>query len=350
MSTRVLWLIHRWAGLVLGLFLFVICLSGAVLVFREELEWALNPSMRVVPQPQKASWDDVLAAAGPGCFGFVLPADPAMAITAYTPGGTKLIDPYTARVTGNRPSDGVLNFLRQLHIRLFVPGWQGRFVVGLFGVALLVSAVTGLVIYWPFMRGVFAQGLGWWQLRAGLRLALADGHKLMGILTAAFILLIALTGAGLGLETLLRYWPQTARQVHPSPSARTQPENRPRLTAEQVRAAALAAVPGLTPTSLLMPSAKSGHFTVYGNAPGHFTRHAASFVLVGAYDGHLVQVHNASTAGASTQVYDAMEPLHFGTWGGSAGTWLRGLYTLLGLAAALLPVSGFCLWRVSRKS
>ncbi|MCX6595862.1 MAG: PepSY-associated TM helix domain-containing protein [Acidobacteria bacterium] len=350
MSTRVLWSIHRWAGLVLGLFLFVICLSGTVLVFREELEWAFNAGMRVTPQAQRASWDDVLAAAGPGCFGFVLPADPAIAITAYTPGGTKLIDPYTARVTGNRSSDGVLNFLRQLHIRLLVPGWQGRLAVGVFGLALLISALTGLMIYWPFMRGVFAQGLSWWQLRAGLRLGLADGHKLVGILTVTFILLIAGTGAGLGLETLLRFWPQTGRQLHPSPSARTVAENRPRITVEQVRARVLTAIPGLTPTSLLMPSPKSGHFTVYGNAPGHFTRHAASFVLVGAYDGSIVQVHDARTAGATTKIYDAMEPLHFGTWGASVGTWLRALYTLLGLAAAMLPVSGLLLWRASRKA
>ncbi len=342
-------MIHKWAGLVLGLFLFVICLSGTVLVFREELEAAGNPAMRVAPQAQRASWDQVLAAAGPKCFGFVIPGDPAMAITAYTPGGSKLIDPYTARVTGTRPSDGWLTLLRQIHIRLAAPSWEGRLAVGVFGLALLISAVTGLVIYWPFMRGVFAQGLSWWQLRAGLRFGLADGHKLVGISSVAFILLIALTGAGLGFETLLRYWPETGRHLHPSPSARTVAQDRPRISAEQARAAALATIPGLTPTSLLMPSPKSGHYTVYGNAPGHFTRHAASFVLVGAYDGAIVQVHDASAAGPSTKVYDAMEPLHFGTWGSSGGTWLRALYTLLGLAATLLPMSGLLLWRVSRK-
>ena len=333
----------------LGLFLFVICLSGTVLVFREELEAMGNPAMRVAPQAQRASWDQVLEAAGPKCFGFVIPDDPAMAITAYVSGGSKLIDPYTARVTGARSSEGFLNLLRQIHIRLAVPSWEGRLAVGIFGLALLISAITGLVIYWPFMRGVFAQGLSWWHLRSGLRFGLADSHKLVGISSVAFVLLIALTGAGLGLETLLRYWPQTARQLHPSPSARTPAQNRPRIPAEQVRAAALAAIPGLTPTSLLMPSLKSGHFTVYGNAPGHFTRHAASFVLVGAYDGVIVQVHNASTAGAGTQIYDAMEPLHFGTWGASGNIWLRALYTLLGLAATLLPVSGLLLWGVSRK-
>ena len=353
-STRALWLIHRWTGLVAGVFLFVICLSGAVLVFREDLEAVTTAGMRVTPQAQRASWDQILAAAGPKCFGFVIPEDPARAVTAYTPGGSVLIDPYTARVTGSRTAGGFLDLLRRIHVRLMVPGWEGRLAVGILGLILAVSAVTGLLIYGPFMRGVFAQGLSWWQWRGGLRFGLADGHKLAGITSLAFILLIAVTGAGLGLETLLRFWPQTARQLHPSPSARTSVQERPRISAEQVRLAAVAALPGLRPTSLLMPSPRSGHYTVYGNTPGRWTRHAASFVLVGAYDGAIVQLHDASVAGTATRAYDAMEPLHFGTWGSGganpgAGGWLQAVYALLGAASALLPVSGLLLWRVSRK-
>src|SRR5262245_6688786 len=51
--------IHGWLGLSLGLPLLVICLSGALAVFGHEIDWLLNPAMRVPPMGQRASLDAI---------------------------------------------------------------------------------------------------------------------------------------------------------------------------------------------------------------------------------------------------------------------------------------------------
>src|SRR5690606_12802901 len=43
------------------------------------------------------------------------------------------------------------NFLRQIHVRLY-DGWYGRQIVGLAGIALVISTITGLMIYGTFMK------------------------------------------------------------------------------------------------------------------------------------------------------------------------------------------------------
>src|SRR5207249_11033363 len=120
---------------------------------------------------------------------------------------------------GTRRGENFANVLRQLHLRFYFFGFWGRVVVGAFGVILLISTITGLLIYWRFMRGVFAQGLRFWQIRKGPQLSTSDLHKLVGIGALVFNLVIAFTGAFLGLENLARYAPGVQQALQPRPRA-----------------------------------------------------------------------------------------------------------------------------------
>ncbi|MDX2180236.1 MAG: PepSY-associated TM helix domain-containing protein [Bryobacteraceae bacterium] len=345
MKVRTLWAIHKWAGLVFGSLLFLVLFTGTVAVFKEEIDWAVTPALRVTPRDRLASIDDVLRAAGAAASGVVMPADPATAYTVYVGAKQVFVDPYTARVTGSREGEHLANVIRQAHARFYFFGWQGRVFVGFLGFALLASAVTGLLIYGPFLRGVFAQGKRWWQIREGFQLATSDWHKLIGVASLALNIVWASTGAVLGLENLLRYTPELSKTIHRTPSAKTSPEDRPKIGGDAALAAAKLALPGLQPTSLLLPSPKSGHYTIYGNIGGHFARHAANWALIGAYDGRTVAVSDSRTVSGGVRVYDWMEPLHFGDF---AGTGVKLLYLLFALASSALPITGFVLWWTKR--
>src|SRR5690606_23541611 len=124
-----------------------------------------------------------------------------------------MVDPYTAEVLGTRDYSASFVFvLRQLHLRFFAFGWQGRVVVGAFGLVLLVSIVAGLLIYGRFIRALPR----WWSIRRGrgLQIAASDLHKLVGIVALAFNIVIASTGAVLGLENLARYSPRVSHALH----------------------------------------------------------------------------------------------------------------------------------------
>jgi len=320
-------------------------LTGTIAVFKEEIDRAVTPALRVVPRERRAPVDDVLRAAGPSASGIVFPGDPATAYTVYVGAKQVFVDPYSARVTGSREGEHLANVIRQAHARFYFFGWQGRVFVGFLGFALLVSAVTGLLIYGPFLRGVLAQGKRWWQIREGFQLATSDWHKLIGVTSLALNLVWALTGAVLGLENLLRYTPELGKAVHRTPFVKTNSESRPKIRGDAALEAAKLALPGLIPTSLLLPSPKSGHYTIYGDIDGHFARHASSWVLIGAYDGRTVALSDARTVQAGVRLYDWMEPLHFGDF---AGAGVKTLYLLFALASSALPISGFALWWAKR--
>ncbi|MCQ9319753.1 PepSY domain-containing protein, partial [Staphylococcus aureus] len=54
--------LHSWAGIVTGLLLFVVCFSGAVVVFKNEIDLWANPSLVQLPRAaQPAPLDTVLS-------------------------------------------------------------------------------------------------------------------------------------------------------------------------------------------------------------------------------------------------------------------------------------------------
>lgn len=62
---RTWWLkAHLWIGLAIGLPLMVVAISGAVLVFEEDLDRALNPAVSyVTPGDRSLPLDDIIARA-----------------------------------------------------------------------------------------------------------------------------------------------------------------------------------------------------------------------------------------------------------------------------------------------
>lgn len=360
-TVRQFYIWHKWTGLLTGLFLFVITLSGAVAVFKEEIDRAITPAKVIQPQGRALSLDELLQrmrAQRPTqkIGGVQLPerADAALVVRMEDPNQTgsgqfyeAFVDPYTGRVTGERRSENVANVIRQLHARFYYFGFWGRIVVGVFGLALLLSVVTGLVLYAPFMKGVFRQGLRFWQVRRGhgAKLFTSDWHKLIGIVSLAFNVVIAVTGAALGLENLAKYSQSIDAAIHPRPLPNKQP-GEAKLTLEAAIAQAQLALPDFAPRALLLPTAKNNQFTIYGNLRGRFARDSASFVTVDAASGATLQSYAASRARPATKLYDLMEPLHFGNF---AGVPLKVIYLFFGLASAFLPVTGFVLWWLKQR-
>jgi uncharacterized iron-regulated membrane protein len=340
-----------WTGLLTGLFIFVICLTGAVAVFRAEIDRALTPAKVVAPGPARASLDDLLAAARrefPGgevtYINFPAAEHEAYSVWVERAGESHEVfaDPYTGRVTGSRTGENFANVLRQLHVRFYYFGWQGRVVVGFFGLTLLVSTLTGLLIYARFIKG-----MRWWRVRRGRgpQVSSSDWHKLVGILSLAFNLVIAVTGAVLGLENLARYAPEVGKKLHPQP--RREVLDNPPATLEgmipagEAVARARAALEGFEPTYVEMPVAGSSHFLVYGNDHNRLTNAGASFVVVDTRTGAVLDAHSARRAEPVTRAYNLMEPLHFGDF---AGVPVKILYLLFGLTASFLSVTGYVVW------
>jgi uncharacterized iron-regulated membrane protein len=159
---RALFQIHLWMGVSLGLYVFVISLSGSAIVFRNELYNALWPKPRTVaiagPRLTHAQLRDAARRAYPRYkVSWIWDATrpnqaPNQPIEIWLDRNghkkERLFDPYTGQDLGeSRPySIQFLAWLADLHINL-LSGNTGRLVNGAGAIFVLILSVTGAVLW-----------------------------------------------------------------------------------------------------------------------------------------------------------------------------------------------------------
>ncbi|HVZ69969.1 MAG TPA: PepSY-associated TM helix domain-containing protein [Rhizomicrobium sp.] len=218
----VLFQIHLWTGLTLGIVLAVLGLSGAILVFQDELlEMGAQPAPRAVTPGVMLPLDMLAAAAREkapaknSSMTLLLPQEKGDALLVrFQPspspgpqGGMDVyVDPVSARVLDVRqtPYSSVVRTMHDLHGRLLVPGREGRQLVGWLGVAMLALGASGIVIWWP-KRGQWRAAFrirpnarGYWLYR--------DIHGAFGIWGLAAFLIVSFSGVAIA-------FPETVRSI-----------------------------------------------------------------------------------------------------------------------------------------
>jgi uncharacterized iron-regulated membrane protein len=223
---RKLFQLHSLLGLVTGMLLLVISLSGSVLVFHEEIDHALNPDLLTVPVAGPRLPLNQLYAQAAGRHPSAeairfrrlpLRAGQALEMNVTEAGKYTLLylDPYTGRVVGERQRYTFLvDWLLRLHYSLFLGG-TGEFVVALLAVALLGSVITGLFIYRKYIWKVLLfrvplTGKNWRVLSSGL-------HRIVGVWSLLFNVLIAVTGFYLHYPALVSAF---GEEAEPEPVSR----------------------------------------------------------------------------------------------------------------------------------
>jgi uncharacterized iron-regulated membrane protein len=350
--------VHSWTGLVLGLGMFVVCFSGTVAVLFDQLEaWEQRPHLTVPAiEISDMQLDDVLENftseypnAAEHFVLFLLPtkAHPWLRVRGFDEETSQLhmlnYHPGTAQVLGQ--ANGNAEFLRGFHTDLHLPSPYGRYLVGIFGIVLLLLTVGGLMIHNKLRKNPVA-------LRTGKnkQLFFSDMHKLIGVWGVVFHIMIAFTGAMIGLVgfvllvfAFIRFdGDQEAafNAILGEPLREAHELGELRSLQEFVRQTTVKA-PDLKVTSL--------------SVQHQFDRN--SLVNVGTESAtHLVNDKNYSYRGSTGELYSslslreqgpglatfaAMTPLHYGTWGGVG---LKLIYFVMGILLSSLAVSGVTIW------
>ncbi|WP_050025412.1 PepSY domain-containing protein [Verrucomicrobium sp. BvORR034] len=208
-----IWRLHSWLGLLAGLGLLVIGLTGSILVFSSEIDAVLNPALvRVKPAGSRMSFDSLKARVLEQLPGWeinrwYLSSNPEAADTVrvsardHAADLPTFVNPYTGQVLGKRDwGQGLVGWLLELHYSFHAGAW-GVVVVGACAALLLASSLTGIYLYRDFWRHFLR--LRW---KASMRLFCSDLHKAIGITSLAFNLILGLTGAWWNLQSVPYLW------------------------------------------------------------------------------------------------------------------------------------------------
>ena len=210
---KVTFQLHLWSGIGLGLYVFLISLTGSILVYRNELFRAATPDPILVAQSGTRLSEEQLKGAATRQFpgysvlniGRVERPDQAVAISLKHNGDLKsrLFNPYTGADLGDSVPLGIraVSKLLELHDDLLA-GKKGRLVNGAGAMLLVVIALTGIVVWWPGIK-TWRRGLTIHK-NVGWRRFTWDLHRMAGFWTFGFILVFAVSGAYLGNPQLFQ--------------------------------------------------------------------------------------------------------------------------------------------------
>ncbi|GGE51022.1 hypothetical protein GCM10007276_30050 [Agaricicola taiwanensis] len=200
---RAVWRWHFYAGLLVLPFLISLAVTGALYIFRDEIDAIVHADLKRVEVPDSATrvapsaLVDAALAAHPGTA--VKYTDPAMPdasaeITVNSAGEGRhavYVNPYNGEVLGTLPDRGTVMWtIRYLHsLKYFGP--TARMIIEIAGGWAILLVGTGIYLWWPRRQN---GGVVTVRGRPRQRMFWRDLHAVTGLFVGGVILFLAITG------------------------------------------------------------------------------------------------------------------------------------------------------------
>jgi uncharacterized iron-regulated membrane protein len=345
-ATRLWWQVHQWAGLKLTLLLSFVLLTGTLAVIAHEIDWLLRPALRVAPATvtrPDVNWAAIartLAQREPQARILTLsaPVDPwfaAVAVVArpLAPDDTRTrfiyLHPTTGEILGTGHWVSVQRVLRNLHRHLMLPTKYGVPLVSSLAIVMLATFVTSFAIYKRWWQGFF-KAVRFERPRR----AWGDAHRLAGVWSLPFLLLMILTGLWYLVESLGGAAP---RLGPPPPRGSELGTIEAAALLPRSLAAAHEAFPGLHIERIVFPTESAAEFRIEGQHRAVLVRERANAVSTDPVTGTVRSVVDGRQLSIHQRISEMADPLHFGDF---AGLWTKAIWFLFGVLLTGLAISG----------
>lgn len=364
--------VHLYLGLLIGALLVVFGLTGSILVFWQEIDDWLNPALLTVEVPPSGQdayrpLDELLAAAlqeaPPGSRVTQLYGAPTRerVVAVYVEHPSKawariFVDPYRARVTGVRSYGGdewvpssFMDMVFALHYALLT-GATGVTAAGVAAVLLILSLITGLIVWWP-RAGQWRQAFVIRRPTTPFRF-LFDLHKTISLYLCLVLGAVLLSGIDMNLNGpyvwAVQLFSPATRGPAQAPTSTPVPGLMP-IGVERAVAIAAATYPEGELSAVGMPDGERGVYLVgRRHVPGLSAFWSERQVAIDQYSGAILDVRDPTTRRSAGETFlDWQWPLHSGQAFGMTG---RLLVFLSGLACPVIYVTGLLMWWRKRRT
>lgn len=344
--------IHLWLGLIGGIFIFVICLTGTIYTFSDEIKKGLNPEIFTLNADgqQKKSLDELVH---PKQTNSIVVTDDATAPYQINNkdkenkenrrGVNLYINPYTGaelakanEVTGSE----FFGIMFKMHRWLLLDQKIGRPIVGVATILFGIGCLTGLIIWFPRKIKNYKQGL---KIKTGnWKRFNHDLHNSLGFYSFIFLLVMTLTGLTWSFE-----WYKNG--LNSLLGVNTKVKQKQITVEEQENKMSLDSIYAISKT----------YFTYEGNTrislgrkptdPITVTKIGTNFwapsfsdqVFINPYNGEIIETRKFSDKTFGEKVSASFKALHIGD---IYGTGTKIIYFISCLIATSLPITGTIIW------
>jgi uncharacterized iron-regulated membrane protein len=350
---KVIFYVHLVLGLSIGLLASITCLTGSLIVYKPEIEsLLLGPVSHVAPPADARTVAlqfayDAVRQERPDCkivqaylhaepdlaWSFDLNCKPRGRVVVY-------IDKYRGNVTGEDYFQGKwTQWIYDLHVRL-LSGTTGETINGIGALLLVVLASTGLVVWWPGVKH-WRSALRF-QSRVRWRRQNYDLHRLTGFFASLLLMFVAFTGAYFAFpktyEAIIAW---AARKPSVLLAPRTKIAESRQISLDAIYANAVRALPVGETTLFTFPQQKDAAYSLRRMLPGDWRRTGDNLVYIDQYTGQVIRINYHRELPGPVRFTRDIYPMHFGTF---FGDFTRILWIIVGLAPAMLYVTGVLIW------
>lgn len=367
------WL-HLWLGLVSGLIVFVVALSGTLFVFADETIDAIAGNARYVRsvQQQKMPVDELLVK-----FHEQVPERRAFYIDHYkdaqrsfrigsavrppadAPKGKRIrgtfaytyMDPYTGEVLKTSKSYEFFYVVAHIHSQLLMSS-TGKTIVGIATIIFLVQLIGGLILWWPKKWNKSTRTAAF-KVKSGTkwRRKNYDFHNVFGFYALIPAIVLTITGLIMAYDVLYTLTQnafggnpeahELEEQYYPAFDAAKKAHSF-QFIADQL----IKENPLIDQVRLSLPSddSETAYYATIGDYIGIKSYLQGRRLVVNKYTGREIKLPTDIVK--HEVVEQANFDLHVGYWWGLFG---KVITFIVGLICTSLPVTGFLIWWGRRK-
>ena len=361
---RQLFAIHSWIGLLLGIFFLLIAVSGAISVFRFDLNTMIYGSEKHDGSTSRISYDSIFSMAQkkfpgveyyvvgfeesyrdhPGFYSGVDHITPAL-LKSSMQYRVNYIDPYSGKnylETNSSGKNNWIDWIMGFHYS-FALGEGGELCIVLFDIALLVSILTGIIFYRRHLVKVllFKEKIRF----SNWRLASSGVHRYIGTWALLFNLLIFLSGLYIQKKFFTTNWwsKYGSSEIHNHKQKLTYPLSTVSLDSLKKIAAQKAAFGKFNIMSV--DCGNDATITALGNVKDNMFMAYGNFVTV-TFDRNGTYLHTDYKPWKDESFAEKFEDINFSAFhtGWAFGLTGKIIWCLMGFSPALLSITGFLLW------
>jgi uncharacterized iron-regulated membrane protein len=346
--------VHSILGLLIGIFILLLSLSGTLLIFREGLDTFQKPILFPTKVAKKILTVD-------SCYQLVQKKYPHAVISSCTvaeneyqlfsfsiydssyQNGTKALQlflhPQTGTILKSRGGSedmqhNFMSWLAAFHSS-FHAGKTGEWLLGFFAIIFLLSIITGIILYRKNIVAVLFFKRTVWKKN--------NLHQLIGTWALLFNLMIGVTGFWMQRYVFKKEFYQSndwVNTIKPSPNLFFNFDSAYKNLQKQH--------PNFTGYVIYFAQTTKGKTAIYGSNKTNAYIHSKKFADVIALDstGTIAKTRFVNEISADDRYDIINSQLHMGKYGGVG---IKIIYGLFGLSSALLSITGFILWFRRRK-